>query len=93
MFTHLNRDSDHDWCVLIVLQTFYNIGPQKLISGHFLTDNFSPVPSLATSGRTRLSRVTRLGEFSRIGRLLTLGSFLNVTEAAQIFGQLFSNGK
>jgi hypothetical protein len=37
------------------------------------------------------TRVTRLGEFSPIGWLFTLGSFLKMTEVAQIFGLLFPN--
>jgi hypothetical protein len=38
------------------------------------------------------SRVTRLGEFSPIGRFYSLGSFLKITEVAQILG-LFFQGK
>jgi hypothetical protein len=34
---------------------------------------------------TVLSRVTRLGEFSPIGQLIPLGSFLKITDVAQIF--------
>jgi hypothetical protein len=35
------------------------------------------------------TRVTRLCEFSPVGRVFTLGSFLKITEVAQILGQLF----
>jgi hypothetical protein len=37
--------------------------------------------------------MTRFGEFSPIVRLFTLGSFLKLKEAAQIFGLLFSHGE
>jgi hypothetical protein len=35
------------------------------------------------------SRVTRLGVFSPVGRVFTLGSFMKITEVAQIFVQSF----
>jgi hypothetical protein len=37
--------------------------------------------------------VTRLGEFSPTGQLFALGRLFLMTEAAKIFGQLYSTGK
>jgi hypothetical protein len=49
--------------------------------------------SVKTDEKWLTSRVTRLAEFSPNGRLFTLSSFLQVAEAALIFGRLFPTVK
>jgi hypothetical protein len=39
-----------------------------------------------------MTRVTRLGEFPLNGGLFTLGSYLNITEVAHIFGVTLFHG-
>jgi hypothetical protein len=44
--------------------------------------------------RNRIAnRVTKLGKFWAVEKLFSLRSFSKITEAAQVFGQLFSTEK
>jgi hypothetical protein len=58
-----------------------------------------PQPPQATAStieklaKPKVTRVTCLGEFSPIGSLFTLGSFMKITEIAQLFWLLFLSVK
>jgi hypothetical protein len=61
------------------------------LRGIFTKHDFCVAPCRTTAFDLIRIRVTRLGEFSPVGRLL--GSFVKITEIAQIMGLLFSTVK